>query len=296
MIGLLVGGLVFTVEALWGIAIRETLYPLLTGRPFTQFLPPQRLNRASTVIAVLALPVGYGLLVGRRWVQLGVTVAAVVSTVAFSPSSTAKGCLVLGPMVTVFAWFGLRPLALGLKGGLVVLALAIPFIIAALPDSQTLWNRNPWIPNSTHHRVTIWKFTADRVMEKPLLGWGMDASRAIPGGEAELFVVPPPGLGAPHHEQYLPLHPHNAVLQWWLELGGVGVALGLTVLLTMISALSRLPLPYGGIALGLLAQGVTVAFISFGAWQAWWQAVLWLVPIPVLALMRHHRDRVVIDA
>lgn len=85
------------------------------------------------------------------------------------------------------------------------------------------------------------------------------------------------------------------MLQWWLELGGVGVMLGLAVLLAMISALRRLPVLLGGIALGLLAQGVTVAFISFGAWQAWWLAVLWLIPIPVLALMRRHQERVVID-
>lgn len=53
-VGLLLGGVVFTVEAIWGIAIREAVYPLVTGKPFTLFLPLQRMNRASTVIAVLA--------------------------------------------------------------------------------------------------------------------------------------------------------------------------------------------------------------------------------------------------
>jgi O-antigen ligase len=287
LLGLLVGGLVFAVEAVWGIALREALYPRLTGQPFTHILFPQRLNRASTIMALLALPVGYELLARRRWVMVAAMMAVVAVVVAVSPSATAKICFILGPVVALAAWGAARPVALALKAGFTVVVIAIPFVIAALPDSQTLWNQIPSIPNSTHHRLTIWKFSADRVMERPVLGWGMDASRDIPGGEDQIFVYPPPALGGdPHHEQLLPLHPHNTALQWWLELGGIGAGLGLAVLLTLVTLLQKLDPPHRAVGFGLLVQGVLVSFISFGAWQSWWFATLWLLATLVLAQRR----------
>lgn len=285
-LGFLVGAVIFAIDAIWGSALREVLYPLLAGKTLTSPFPPQRLNRASTVMALMALPVGYALLIQRRWVLFGLTVAAAASTVMLSPSSTAKICLILGPLVALGSWLAARPLALALRTGLVITVISFPFAMNTLSDTQSLWNHFPSIPHSTHHRLSIWKFTADKVMEKPILGWGMDSSRSIPGGDDEVLVYPPSNKLAFYHEQNLPLHPHNTALQWWLELGAVGATLGLTILLTIITVLQPLPTPYRAISLGLLTQAVTVAFISFGAWQAWWLAVLWLIALLIFAVMR----------
>lgn len=285
-IGVLVGGVVFVVEAVWGLAIREFLHPLLTGKPYTALLVPQRLSRASTVIAIMALPVGYGFLMARRWFWLAAVAAVAAGTVVLSPSSTSKICLILGPMVVAASWLAARPLAVIVRAVVAMVVISAPFVMDSLPDTQALWNRYPGISHSAHHRLSIWKFSAERVMEKPVLGWGMDASRAIPGGEDQKQVFPPMAGADAYHEQNLPLHPHNTALQWWLELGGVGAALGLGVLLAMIGAFQRLPRPDRAVALGIFVQAVVVALISFGAWQAWWLAVLWLMPVPVMAAAR----------
>ena len=68
---------------------------------------------------------------------------------------------------------------------------------------------------SAGHRLLIWSFAGDRIAERPLIGWGLDASRAIPGGDDPIR----PG------ESWMPLHPHNAALQLWLELGVPGAVL-----------------------------------------------------------------------
>ena len=64
------------------------------------------------------------------------------------------------------------------------------------------------------------------VFQRPLLGWGLDTSRAIPGG-TDLrpihYIVPWSDKPITHPDQNLPLHPHNAALQIWLELGLFGV-------------------------------------------------------------------------
>jgi O-antigen ligase len=130
------------------------------------------------------------------------------------------------------------------------------------------------IPNSAHHRLIIWKFTADRIAEKPIAGWGYDSSRAIPGSTVLLNTASPA----------LPLHPHNGLLQWWLELGAVGAALGGAFLIALLRAIGRT----GGTteraaALGLYAGAMTVVNLSFGIWQGWWMATLFLSAAMLMA-------------
>ena len=37
------------------------------------------------------------------------------------------------------------------------------------------------IPPSAAHRLLIWDFVIARIADRPLLGWGMEASRVVPG-------------------------------------------------------------------------------------------------------------------
>ena len=89
------------------------------------------------------------------------------------------------------------------------------------------------IPPSAAHRLLIWDFVILRIAERPLLGWGMEASRSLPGHA----TTPPGGPGplrpgwrrdarlAGRRAELLPLHPHNGALQLRLELGWPGVLL-----------------------------------------------------------------------
>ena len=81
----------------------------------------------------------------------------------------------------------------------------------------------------------------------------------------------------------MPLHPHNGALQVWLELGAVGALVA--ALLAMVTA-SRLAAPSlepvvraGGLAV-LIAAAVELS-LSYGMWQSWWIAVLWLAAFTV---------------
>ena len=93
--------------------------------------------------------------------------------------------------------------------------LTAPLTLPALDRLPGLLTAADAIKGSAGHRLLIWSFVGERIAERPLLGWGLDASRAIPGGKEEIR----PGLTR------LPLHPHNAALQVWLELGMPGALL-----------------------------------------------------------------------
>jgi O-antigen ligase len=46
---------------------------------------------------------------------------------------------------------------------------------------------------SVWHRAEIWSFVASRIVERPIAGWGLDSSRALPGGKDKID-------GTPEHE------------------------------------------------------------------------------------------------
>ncbi|WP_371329180.1 O-antigen ligase family protein, partial [Roseomonas sp. TAS13] len=168
--------------------------------------------------------------------------------------------------------------------GVAAVVLLAPMATALLARPEVAAH----LPLSAVHRVLIWDFARSRAAERPWLGWGMESSRAIPGGRdnfptenlARLGMTGPearaffdrPGVEA------LPLHPHNAPLQLRLELGWPGLLLcaGIWAALAF-----RAP---GPLALGVLASALVTFLFSYGAWQPWWVASQALAVAMVSAL------------
>jgi exopolysaccharide production protein ExoQ len=71
------------------------------------------------------------------------------------------------------------------------------------------------------------------------------------------------------------LHPHNAILQWWLELGLIGAALAGLLAASLFRCTDKLSDTRArALACGHLVTGLGIASLSFGAWQSWWLASL----------------------
>jgi O-antigen ligase len=104
-------------------------------------------------------------------------------------------------------------------------------------------------------RVAIWRFVAGLIAQRPWLGWGMDASR----------VFDP-----------IPLHPHNAALQIWLELGVVGVLLATLFwawLWARLGAQADRNPSEASVGAATATAYLTIGGLSFGVWQEWWLAL-----------------------
>ncbi|MCZ8150202.1 MAG: O-antigen ligase family protein, partial [Roseomonas sp.] len=180
--------------------------------------------------------------------------------------------------------------------GLARMFLAGPPLLAAAlargPDLSAL-------PPSAAHRVLIWDFTLARIGDRPWLGWGMDASRSLPGSQDtfDSATLERFGLTAPEERvafgqnaAQLPLHPHNAALHIWLETGIVGAVLAAALLATLAFGLGATP-AIASAGLGVLASGIVTGFLSFGVWQPWWVATLMLVAVTFVALRRNAPPR-----
>lgn len=236
-------------------------------RGFPPWSPPLdwALKPAVSVIAVL-LPLLLGVALPWRW--RAPLLAGGLLVALWLPGESAKIAATLGLLAGFGAMAAPRLVARAAATALGGLFLAAPLVFALilprLPDLSPL-------PFSAQHRIMTWDFVLERIAERPVLGWGMESSRAIPGG-SDTFppaVLDRFGLDSPQERAIwardiahrLPLHPHNAALQVWLELGLVG-----GVLAAVLAALVLLKAA-GPAAIGAAVAGAVTAQLSFGAWQ-----------------------------
>lgn len=244
--------------------------------PPSQFETLAHYDRGVTVLVLLMAPVAVGAAASWRRMAL---IAAIVAAAALMLSASALMAALVALVIYVVARLAPRFTAGTMMAGIVVIGIAIPLATPSYDTVLTLHAEAPWIKYSGIHRLLIWRFAADRVAERPVLGWGMDSSRAMPGGKTDFNAILPT-LHYPSRAEALPLHPHDAALQWQLELGIPGLALGLGIVVFVLYRIGwrdELPAHERAAALALCSSALIVALLSFGIWQSWWQSTLWLV-------------------
>jgi O-antigen ligase len=235
-------------------------------------------DRGSTTLVLALWPaLSAALAAGRRW-QAAVMALAVLVVALLLVSMAAKVAAVLGLVAFAAAWRAPRGVAAMLAGGIVALTIALPLATPDFRGVAAIHQEAPWLKESAIHRLLIWRFTSDRIADRPLLGWGMDASRDLPGGHADLHALAP-ATGVAEGAEALPLHPHDALLQWRVELGWPGALLGVAVILWGLWRTgwqARLSPARRAGALAWAAAALVVALVAYGIWQAWWLSCLWL--------------------
>lgn len=279
-----------------GLALAVLVAEYLSGHRASQFIhgldfPPFRspFNRSTGLILMMLAPGAVVCACRWGWRSALAMAAAFTALAWLSDSHTAKLASMVGATFVALAWwrsrFAFTLLRLGVLGALV----GIPLMASHLPSPQEIFDHWP-IPNSSHHRLTIWGFVGKRIAEKPVLGWGLDASRAIPGADDEVEVRKYDGEGRfvmKLTEAQLPLHPHNATLQWWLELGGLGAILMSAFIWSAIGAIERFSANriFRAILAGQVAVLFVVCQVGFGFWQSWLQSSFWLLATLNVAVM-----------
>jgi exopolysaccharide production protein ExoQ len=155
---------------------------------------------------------------------------------------------------------------------LAINALALPFLINETENLELKITNNILLPSSAVHRIKIWEFAAKKISERPLLGWGMNSSKHFSDGKNIIYSASGRRLG-----EALPLHPHNTILQIWVELGlpGILIFLCLSYYFFKITYKSAKPDAVKAIIVGQCLTFFIFASLSFGLWQAWWLCLSW---------------------
>ena len=275
--------------AVIGVAMAVILlqFELRTGGPLLRVLhripidedvPISRYDRGVTFLLLAAWPAAAALAARGRTVPvlLGALIVGATIFEFISRASMLAGGIGLAAMLV--GWRLPRLVAALMVGAALVMAVVFPLIAPSGSTIEQVRRGAPMLQESAIHRLIIWRFTAERIAERPVLGWGMDAARAIPGGEAHASDIMPE-VKLTGIVTMLPLHPHDAALQWRLELGLPGALLCLAILglvLWRVAGSPDMPSLQRALALGCAAAVLTIAMLSFGAWQAWWLSSIWL--------------------
>lgn len=276
-----------------------SLFKQLDADHFTQFPDAAQREAYRFLLAFNAI--------GRGGVLLVVLIWPVAALLIDHRAGSGKASLVLALLLGATLWLllqlpvGAAPLAL--LGGTAAyglsfaaprrlpqlisvaaaaLLLAMPLIAYKIDRPEAFGVEKRSIPPSWQHRIEIWHYTANRIAEKPLTGWGFDGARHIDAKATQFVAELPDGSDIAYpNVTLLPLHPHNGALQIWLELGLPGALLAAALLVALGFRIAALPLTTATRAAATAAFSATFSLIllSFGLWQNWWQASFWLLLI-----------------
>ena len=261
--GVLLAGVLMTVELITDAPIKH----LLRSELDDESLILSSFNRGATMFALLVWPATL-LLYRWRWAAAIAFWIGTLILLLTLLSGAAVLAVAAGGIVFLLAWFAPRRMPVLLAALISAYMLASPLISGTLAGRDTVMRYENDLTRSTYHRLLVWSFTAERILERPILGWGFDSSRRIPGGELMLDTS----------EQAMPLHPHNGALQLWLELGAVGAVLATLLPVWLLLALRRAPLRLDDAAtMGFITSTFVILCLSYGLWQSWWLSAIWLV-------------------
>ncbi|WP_237477021.1 O-antigen ligase family protein [Lichenibacterium dinghuense] len=233
------------------------------------------LKRSAVPPLLLLWPAAALLWPGRRFGVLAILAAAVGIGIAASHSGAPGAALAAGAALSALALAAPRA-ALGLTGaGLAALIVAAPWTGSILTRALPPDARQELREEHAEHRLAIWSAFEHRGFDRPWLGHGFDASFAV--AEAPR----PGGAPAPADSSHIVgFHPHDVMLQFWIEGGALGLAAASVAFCFAMGRLARRRGPPLAARLGLLVAVVGVGLVGLSAWQPWWiasvaAALLW---------------------
>ena len=235
--------------------------------------------------ALLAISAGF--IKPWRTIFAAAIVMATVLAVATSPHETSKLALVMWFVVFGLAYISDRVShKLVLAGWAAACLLVIPASIFA--QSQDLQNAT-WLQRTAQYRILIWNEFARLTLDAPILGHGFDMAATskpkIPG-MAELPYLQDGRKIPSKLKPYRAIHPHNAYLQIWYELGAVGTGLFLAAGLSIMTSLSKLQPHQRPYMYATAAATTVMLFASYGLWQVWFIGLLGFAALSSMIAIR----------
>ncbi len=223
-----------------------------------------------------ALSIWIGLKEFNKWLQAFVLILLIWTIQACSSDTAALGVFLGAVTLAAYKVFP-SILRVVFVYGMPIVWLILPFVFRLLNPAQfQQWAI--YLDNSYTHRLFIWHSVSEQIFNRFWTGFGIGSSRLRSafsggvdiifnkGGEKVVFTAPENCL-----------HPHNFMLQIWLELGSVGVIFAcLAWIIYWRKAYEKSDsyvIAFWGSALCVAATGISI-------WQSWW-LILIVTLLPV---------------
>ena len=218
----------------------------------------------------------------RRRLFLGVLFIVTALAVLLSQHQSSQIALVLSLVAFLLAWRWRTAVIRALAAlWCLAFALVLPVDFAAYNAG---WHMAPWLPDSARARIILWEYTAERVLEHPWLGIGVNSTHVL---NRRGHIDQPQGFVFPRSSGE---HAHNLFLQTWYELGLIGAILlalaGAAIALRML----RLPKQMQPFAAASFAAFFGIAAFAWSIWQTWFMCAIGLLILYVCLAARAPRE------
>jgi exopolysaccharide production protein ExoQ len=191
-----------------------------------------------------------------------------------SNSKTAFGLALICPFLAGFALIARKMMRV--SPAMIILSIPLTYILLSSVSNFNI-NRISYIlygDSTLTGRTIIWDFAQYEIARSPLLGWGYQSFWLVPGS---------PAIEAPGWVKEMP-NAHNGYYDTMLELGYVGLALHLLVLIAILHAIGRVADCDPRRALLVLSLTLFVVFYNY--FESYWMRgfeFLWVVFLIVAA-------------
>lgn len=244
-------------------------YRLMRGMSADEYVPGHVTNRHAAVLLIIGWVLAYGHMLSARGRGLGLygplAVMAVLMAVilCYSWSQAAQ----LGAVLAVL-FLALFPYRRGWAWGAMI-ALLVAAIFAAPFIAVELYARVAAMIASAHgntifaqasgpQRLEIWGFIGQHILQSPLYGYGMEATRHIAFDAPRLFW-----------DSNSVLHPHNFALQLWIEYGVFGAFYGAALCACLLATIRKyVHTREDGLIMAAFLSWFSVAAFGYGLWQS----------------------------
>ncbi len=227
-----------------------------------------KLNRGFSYILILFWPLaGYmatqAAKTGRQKLILALFVVVILLALALTHSRASQMGAAVSLVVFALAFFSSK-VTTWLLGATSVLLLGWPFY--AQYYFTRLHEHMAVLPRSWYHRIEIWDYFSYRIQESPLVGHGLGVAH-------ELDWL------SPHGALYEVMskaasHPHNAIVQLWVELGVGGLAFFAVAALGLLKGLQNLPQSLRPYALACFGLVLSLLLFAYNFWtDSLWAAM-----------------------
>ena len=227
--------------------------------PSSEWIPPFATNWTAVVCVVIIWPILLYTTKHESMLFNFILLTLVVCVAVFSWSQSSL--LSIATSLIVFASVRYIPYAtvavfICLAVGLVLSPWLAQWLFAYSPEYLINWETA-----AASHRMELWDFLGRQIIERPLLGWGVETTGIMPLDMQHLYF-----------DVDNASHPHNAALQLWMDLGLIGCLLGLWLLFMCYKRIINHPNKEYLVA-GLISI-ISVSLTGFGLWQGWWISLM----------------------
>ena len=225
---------------------------------------PTNYNRGLDHLAILVWPVLPWLAGRGRYGRAMLLATSVLIAEMIGASLAGRLACLTGALTFAAARGAPVTVAVGLPWVVGVFSASLPFAERLLTGSRIALAR--YIKPSGIHRLELWDFMSARVLERPILGWGILSASRVPVRTEELnsYVhVTTPGT-----------YPHNQWLELWVETGACGVAIAIVFTLLVLRRIRSMPPSQRPYAYAAFAAAMTISCINFElTTDSWWAAL-----------------------